>query len=68
MGSMKRTRGIWSKGALATASAAVLLFCCAASNDAISNAEKAEQHRPGLAETRAIAEEGFIYGLGGRFV
>jgi hypothetical protein len=51
------------KGVLAAAGLAVLLVCCAASNDAISNAEKAEQHRPGLAETKAIAEGGFIYGL-----
>jgi hypothetical protein len=63
MGSMKRTKRILHKGALAAASVAVLLFCCAASNDAISNAEKSEQHRPGIAETKAIAEEGFIYGL-----
>jgi hypothetical protein len=42
---------------------AVLLFCCAASNDAISNAEKAKTDKPSIAETKAIAEEGFIYGL-----
>src|SRR6202030_1094923 len=29
----------------------------------ISNAEKAEKVKPGIAETKAIAEEGFIYGL-----
>ncbi len=63
MGSMKRTRGIWRNGALATASVAVLLVCSAASNDAISNAEKTEKHKPGVAETKAIAEQGFIYGL-----
>ena len=47
MGPMKRTRGVWFNGALAlaTASVAVLLVCCAASNDAISNAEKAEQRQ-----------------------
>src|SRR5580704_3390716 len=32
-------------------------------NDPISNAEKTETHHPGIFETRAIAEEGFIYGL-----
>jgi hypothetical protein len=63
MGSKKNTRRLWSNVALATASVAVLLFCCAASDDASSNAEKAEQHKPGIAETKAIAEEGFIYGL-----
>jgi hypothetical protein len=63
MGSKKGTRGIWFNGALATASLAVLLVCCAASNDAISNAVKAEKDGPGIAETKAIAEQGFIYGL-----
>jgi hypothetical protein len=60
---MKRTERILHKGALAAAGVAVLLVCCAASNDAVSNAEKSEQHKPGIAETKAIAEEGFIYGL-----
>ncbi len=63
MGSMKKTKRILHRGVMAAAGVAVLLICCAASNDAISNAEKTEQHRPGMAETKAIAEEGFIYGL-----
>ena len=63
MRAMKRNRGKWFNGPLAAASVAVLLFCCAASHDAISNAEEAEQHKPGIAETKAIAEEGFVYGL-----
>ena len=63
MRSGKRARGIWFNGSLGAVSVAVLLFCCAASNDAISNAEKAEKGKPGIAETKAIAEEGFIYGL-----
>jgi hypothetical protein len=63
MGSMKRTSSICFNGALATASLAVLLVCCAAGNDAISTAEKTENDKPGIAETKAIAEEGFIYGL-----
>ena len=62
MGS-KKTRGIWINGALAAAGVAVLLVCCAVSKDAISNAEAAEQRKPSIAETKAIAEEGFIYGL-----
>ena len=33
---------------------------CSKKNDAISKAEKTEKDRPGIAETRAIAEEGFI--------
>ncbi len=34
-----------------------------ATNDTISQAERGEKDRPGFAETRAIAEEGFVYGL-----
>jgi hypothetical protein len=63
MRSMKKARGTWINGALAAASVAVLLVCSAARGDAISDAEKAEQHKPSIAETKAIAEEGFIYGL-----
>jgi len=63
MGSMKRTKRILHKGASAAAVVAVLLVCCSASNHAVSNAEAAEQREPGIAETKAIAEEGFIYGL-----
>jgi hypothetical protein len=36
---------------------------CASKHDTISQAEKTEKDRPGFAETKAIAEEGFIYGL-----
>ena len=43
--------------------ATTLLSGCATKNDAVSQAEKAEKDRPGIAETKAIAEEGFIYGL-----
>jgi hypothetical protein len=32
-------------------------------SDAISEAEKGETHRPGIIETKAIAEEGLIFGL-----
>src|SRR5512136_2892166 len=35
----------------------------ATGKDVISQAGKGEEDRPGFAETRAIAEEGFIYGL-----
>jgi hypothetical protein len=35
----------------------------ATKTDAISQAEKGEKEKPGIAETRAIAEEGYIYGL-----
>ena len=40
-----------------------LLAGCAGQRDAISQAAKAEKKPPGIAETRAIAEQGFIYGL-----
>src|SRR5271163_400105 len=63
MESMKKSKRILHRTALAAAGVAVFLVCCAASNDAIPNAEKTEQHRPGIAETKAIAEAGFIYGL-----
>jgi len=36
---------------------------CAAKNDPISRAETGAKDRPGIAETKAIAEEGFVYGL-----
>ena len=42
---------------------AALLAGCAGRNDSITEAERLEADRPGMAETKAIAEEGFIYGL-----
>jgi hypothetical protein len=36
---------------------------CASSKVVVTQAEKGETAKPGFAETRAIAEEGFIYGL-----
>ncbi len=36
---------------------------CATKNDAVAQAEKSEKNAPGIEETKAIAEEGFIYGL-----
>jgi hypothetical protein len=41
----------------------VALTGCATTKDVISQTEKGEKDRPGFGETRAIAEEGFIYGL-----
>ena len=46
--------------------ATVLLLAaagCAAKKDSISLAERGETSKPGIEETKAIAEEGFIYGL-----
>jgi hypothetical protein len=48
---------------LAMSIAASIITGCATKNDAISQSEKGEKHRPSIAETKAIAEEGFIYGL-----
>jgi hypothetical protein len=42
---------------------ALLLAGCTGKNDAISQAEKTEKNRPNIEQTKAIAEEGFIYGL-----
>ncbi len=60
---MKTKKRISFVAGVATAVALALITTCAAGNDAISNAEKTEKDRPGIAETKAIAEEGFIYGL-----
>jgi hypothetical protein len=51
------------KDTFALAVTITLLAGCSAGNDPITLAEKGEPNRPGIAETRAIAEEGFIYGL-----
>jgi len=49
--------------ALAFALAATVFMGCERKNDTVSKAEKGEKDRPSIAETKAIAEEGFIYGL-----
>ncbi len=49
--------------ALAVITSTTLLIGCATRRDAISQAEQTEKTRPSIAETKAIAEEGFIYGL-----
>jgi len=49
--------------ALAAAIVAASFTSYGAEKDAISQAEKSEKHPPGILETKAIAEEGFIYGL-----
>ena len=60
---MDRTRNAFITGAMACAIALSLLTGCATKNDAVAQAEKAEKNRPGIAEAKAIAEQGFIYGL-----
>jgi len=41
----------------------VLVAGCARNEDSITKAEKHEADKPGIVETKAIAEEGLIYGL-----
>jgi len=48
---------------LAALTSTTLLMGCGMRKDAISQAERTEKNRPSIAETKAIAEEGFIYGL-----
>jgi hypothetical protein len=48
---------------LATVIATLFLVACSSKNDAISNAEKTENGRPSIEETKAIAEQGFVFGL-----
>lgn len=54
-------RSVWRR-ALGAVVVAALLGACA-KNDTIRRAEQGEANAPGIAETKAIAEEGFIYGL-----
>jgi len=60
---MNVTKGWRLKGAAFAVILLTLVSGCSKKNDAISKAEKTEKDRPGIGETRAIAEEGFIYGL-----
>jgi hypothetical protein len=39
------------------------LIGCNKKSDSVSTAEKSEANKPGIEETKTIAEEGFIYGL-----
>ncbi len=56
-------KGTLFRMAMALASAALLLNGCATQKDIVSQAEKGEKDKPSIAEVRAIAEEGFIYGF-----
>jgi hypothetical protein len=49
--------------AAAVAVATTTITGCTPKSDTIAQAEKGEQNRPSIAEVKAIAEEGFIYGL-----
>src|SRR5580704_6290822 len=54
---------IVSGGLLAIAVATAFNNVYASGADAVSNGEKMEKGKPGILETKAIAEAGFIYGL-----
>src|SRR5437867_12367473 len=64
---MRITKHTFTSAALAGAIATTLLIGCEKKGDAISGAEQADKKAGiaalGIAETKAIAEEGFIYGL-----
>jgi hypothetical protein len=64
---MRTTRRILIAGALAGTCAVTILCGCVKENDPISKAAQADKQAgsaaPGVVETKAIAEEGFIYGL-----
>jgi len=64
---MNPRKSILSIAALCSAVFLMLLIGCAGRNDPIAAADQADQKAgiaaPGIAETKAIAEEAFIYGL-----
>jgi len=60
---MKINRRLFFIGTLTAVAAITLATGCATKNDAVAQAEKHEADAPGIAETRDIAEQGFIYGL-----
>ena len=64
---VKQTKQRIIQLALASALTAAALIGCGKKGDAISSAEQADKKAgvaaPGIEETKAIAEEGFIYGL-----
>src|SRR6266567_3476607 len=64
---MKQAKRRITQLALASALTAAALIGCEKKGDAISSAEQADKKAgiaaPGIVETKAIAEEGFIYGL-----
>jgi hypothetical protein len=58
-----RAKRRFLSGVLGIAIGLGLLGGCGKKNDPINQAEKKNKDRPGIAEIKAIAEEGFIYGL-----
>jgi len=60
-GKMRKSRQAVYKAALYAAVIALIVGC--GNNDGISQAEKTDTAKPDIAETKAIAEKAFIYGL-----
>jgi hypothetical protein len=60
---MGTTTGRVLIGAFFSAAWLLMFAGCAGRHDTISQAAKADKDPPGFAETKAIGEEGFIYGL-----
>jgi hypothetical protein len=58
---MKRRNGVFLMVALILG--VIMMTGCTKKEDAISKSEKGGKDRPSIAEVKAIAEEGFIYGL-----
>ena len=59
---MKAKRRLFS-GVLSMAVGLGLLAGCGKKDDPIKQAEKKDKDKPGIAEIKTIAEEGFVYGL-----
>ena len=60
---MGTTKRIFLGALSASTIAFILVTGCGGKNDAINQAEKTEKDRPSIAETKDIAEQGFIFGL-----
>ena len=60
---MHSRQSVVVSAALAIIATAAFLNGCASKKDVITQAESTEKVRPSMAETKAIAEQGFIYGL-----
>jgi hypothetical protein len=63
---MQLKRIFWQRkflGGMAVSAIALSLLAGCGKKDPINQAEKKDKDKPGIAETKAIAEEGFIYGL-----
>ncbi|RIK65921.1 MAG: cell envelope protein [Planctomycetota bacterium] len=60
---MQSNRSFWAATFVAALAATFVFGGCVSGTDTLTLAERGESDRPSFSETRAIAEEGFIYGL-----